>query len=111
MKGTRGSDHAGFELKQVLIDHLKQSGHELIDVGTNSTQPVDYPDFAEALALSLLHGDSERGILICGSGVGASLAGHKNPRTPARNFPDRHFPPPGVEDVDGNVLRFCARPM
>src|SRR5258708_14760762 len=94
MKGTRGSDHAGFELKQVLIDHLKQSGHELIYVGTNSTQPVDYPDFAEALALSLLHGDSERGILICGSGVGASPAANQKPTLHARSCPDSPSTPP-----------------
>src|SRR5262249_59339461 len=84
MKITIGSDHAGFELKALLIEHLRQLGHDLIDVGTDSTRPVDYPDYAEAVALGVLQGKSERGILICGSGVGASLAPHKVPGLPAR---------------------------
>src|SRR6266851_9232638 len=79
MRITIGSDHAGFELKKLLIDYLQKCGHQLKDVGTNSTQPVDYPDFAEAVGLSVLRGDSERGILICGSGVGASVAANKIP--------------------------------
>jgi ribose 5-phosphate isomerase B len=109
MKVTLGSDHAGFELKQILIDHLKQNGHELIDVGTNSTQPVDYPDFAEALALSLLHGDSERGILICGSGVGASVAANKIPGIRAGICHDGYSAHQGVEHDDVNVLVLGAR--
>jgi RpiB/LacA/LacB family sugar-phosphate isomerase len=109
MKVTLGSDHAGFELKQVLADYLKQGGHELIDVGTNSTQPVDYPDFAEALALSLLRGDAERGILICGSGVGASVAANKIPGIRAGICHDGYSAHQGVEHDDVNVLVLGAR--
>ena len=69
MKITIGSDHAGFALKKVLIEHLQKSGHQLVDVGTDSTAPVDYPDYAEAVARGVLQGGAERGILICGSGV------------------------------------------
>ena len=79
MKITIGSDHAGFALKRVLMEHLQKSGHELVDVGTHSTAPVDYPDYAEAVAQGVLHGGTERGILICGSGVGASVAANKIP--------------------------------
>jgi ribose 5-phosphate isomerase B len=109
MKITLGSDHAGFELKKVLSDYLKQCGHELIDVGANSTQPVDYPDFAEALALSLLRGDSERGILICGSGVGASVAANKIPGIRAGICHDGYSAHQGVEHDDMNVLVLGAR--
>src|SRR5260370_41294270 len=84
MQITIGSDHAGFELKQVLVQHLRQNGHQVNDTGTNSTAPGDYPDFAEAEALSLLRGDCERGIMICGSGGGASGLTHKSPGISAR---------------------------
>src|SRR5258708_37977342 len=109
MKITLGSDHAGFELKKALSDYLKQCGHELIDVGANSTQPVDYPDFAEALALSLLRGDSERGILICGSGVGASVAANKIPGIRAGICHDGYSAHQGVEHDDLNVLVLGSR--
>ena len=109
MKITLGSDHAGFALKKVLMDYLKQCGHQLIDVGANSTQPVDYPDFAEALALSLLRGDSERGILICGSGVGASVAANKIPGIRAGICHDGYSAHQGVEHDDMNVLVLGAR--
>src|SRR6266567_1450984 len=109
MKIILGSDHAGFELKTVLSDYLKQSGHEIIDVGTNSTQAVDYPDFAEALALRLLHGDGERGILICGSGVGASVAANKIPGIRAGICHDGYSAHQGVEHDDVNVLVLGAR--
>src|SRR6185437_9772573 len=73
------ADHAGFELKQLLADFLRQQGHTVNDLGTHSTDPVDYPDFAQTLALNIVQGDCERGILICGSGVGASVAANKFP--------------------------------
>ena len=83
MRITIGSDHAGFDLKRVLIEHLRQSGHQVADAGTNNTTSVDYPDFAEAVSLSLLSGDCDRGVLICGSGVGAAGAANKIPGIPA----------------------------
>jgi RpiB/LacA/LacB family sugar-phosphate isomerase len=109
MRITIGADHAGFELKQVLIDYLRQHGHELKDVGTNSTAPVDYPDFAEAVALSLLHGECERGILICGSGVGAAVAANKIPGIRAGQCSDTYSAHQGVEHDDVNVLVLAAR--
>src|ERR1700738_1228547 len=109
MKITIGSDHAGFALKKVLIDHLQKSGHQLTDVGTDSTAPVDYPDYAEAVARGVLHGDTERGILICGSGVGASVAANKIPGIRAGLCHDSYSAHQGVEHDDMNVLVLGSR--
>jgi RpiB/LacA/LacB family sugar-phosphate isomerase len=109
MRITIGSDHAGFELKKLLIEYLQKCGHQLKDVGTNSTQPVDYPDFAEAVGLSVLHGDSERGILICGSGVGASVAANKIPGIRAGLCHDTYSAHQGVEHDNTNILVLGSR--
>jgi ribose 5-phosphate isomerase B len=109
MKITIGSDHAGFELKKVLIGHLQKNGHQLLDVGTDSTAPVDYPDYAEAVGLSVLQGKSERGILICGSGVGASVAANKIPGVRAGLCHDGYSAHQGVEHDDLNILVLGAR--
>jgi RpiB/LacA/LacB family sugar-phosphate isomerase len=109
MRITIGSDHAGFELKKLLIDHLQASGHQIKDVGTNSTAPVDYPDFSEAVGLSVLRGDSERGILICGSGVGASVAANKIPGIRAGLCHDTYSAHQGVEHDNTNVLVLGSR--
>ncbi len=109
MRVTLGSDHAGFELKQNLLKHLQDHGYQVIDVGTDSTAPVDYPDFAEAVAASVLRGDSERGILICGSGVGASVAINKVPGIRAGLCHDSYSAHQGVEHDDMNVLVLGAR--
>jgi len=77
MRTVIGSDHAGFEMKGTLAKHLRDLGHEVVDVGTNSAEPVDYPDFAEAVGKAVLNGRADRGVLICGSGVGASVAANK----------------------------------
>src|SRR4051812_31577293 len=109
MKITIGSDHAGFELKKMLIDHLQQCGHQMTDVGTDSTVPVDYPDYAEAVALGVLQGRSERGILLCGSGVGASVAANKLPGIRAGLCHDAYSAHQGVEHDAMNVLVMGAR--
>jgi RpiB/LacA/LacB family sugar-phosphate isomerase len=109
MRITIGSDHAGFELKQALVAFLREQGQEVKDVGTNSTQPVDYPDFAEAVAVSLLRGESERAILICGSGVGAAVAANKIPGIRAGQCHDTYSAHQGVEHDDINVLVLGAR--
>src|SRR6266478_1623633 len=109
MRVTLGSDHAGFELKQVLITHLQQNGHTVVDVGTCNTDPVDYPDFAEAVGLSVLRGESERGILICGSGVGASVAANKIPGIRAGLCHDSYSAHQGVEHDNVNVLVLGSR--
>jgi ribose 5-phosphate isomerase B len=109
MKITIGSDHAGFDLKKMLIDYLQQNGHQLNDVGTHSTAPVDYPDYAEAVALGVLNGRSERGILICGSGVGASVAANKVPGIRAGLCHDGYSAHQGVEHDDLNLLVLGSR--
>lgn len=109
MQIVLGSDHAGFELKKILNDHLQANGHLVLDVGTYGTAPVDYPDYAEAVAKSVLQGEAERGILICGSGVGASVAANKIPGIRAGLCHDCYSAHQGVEHDDTNVLVLGAR--
>jgi ribose 5-phosphate isomerase B len=109
MKITIGSDHAGFALKTMLIEHLRKAGHQLADVGTDSTAPVDYPDYAEAVAQGVIQGRSERGILVCGSGVGASVAANKVPGIRAAICHDSYSAHQGVEHDDLNVLVLGSR--
>jgi ribose 5-phosphate isomerase B len=78
MRIVLGADHAGFELKQDLLSYLRGLGHEVMDVGaTSGTQPDDYPDFAEAVGMAVRNNRADRGVLVCGSGVGASVAANK----------------------------------
>jgi len=109
MRIAIGSDHAGFELKSVLAKQLRELGHEVVDVGTNNTQPVDYPDFAEAVGKAVLDGRAERGVLICGSGVGASVAANKLRGIRAGLCHDTYSAHQGVEHDDMNILVLGAR--
>ncbi len=109
MKVVIASDHAGYELKTVLADEIRKLGHQVLDVGTFSRDPVDYPDFAEATAKAILNGDAERGVLICGSGVGASVAANKIPGIRAGLAHDEYSAHQGVEHDDMNVLVLGAR--
>src|SRR5688572_3982510 len=84
MRVVIGSDHAGFELKQNVAAWLRQHGYDVLDVGTTGTAPVDYPDYAEAVGTALTDQIADRGILLCGSGVGASIAANKIPGFYAR---------------------------
>jgi ribose 5-phosphate isomerase B len=77
MKIAIGADHAGFHLKEALRRKLIESGHQVVDVGTHSTDSTDYPDFAAAVARQVARGDADRGILVCSSGVGMSIAANK----------------------------------
>lgn len=104
-----GADHAGFQLKESLAAYLGELGWEIVDVGTDSTDPVDYPDPAEAVGMALLEGRTERGILICGSGVGASVAANKLPGIRAGLCHDTYSARQGVEHDDMNVLVMGAR--
>ena len=70
-------DHAGFNLKQALVNQLIDQGYDLLDLGTNDTEPVDYPDFANALAEAIQNGKVKRGVLVCGSGIGISIAANR----------------------------------
>jgi RpiB/LacA/LacB family sugar-phosphate isomerase len=109
MRIVVGADHAGYILKQEMGEVLRQAGHEVLDVGTNSTAPVDYPDFAEAVGRAVMDGRSERGVLICGSGVGASVAANKLPGIRAAVCHDTYSAHQGVEHDDMNVLVLGGR--
>ena len=109
MRIAIGADHAGFELKAFIIDHLAQAGHQALDLGTHSTEPVDYPDYARGVAEAVLSGDAERGILVCGSGVGACVAANKLPGIRAGLCHDTYSARQGVEHDDMNVLCLGAR--
>ncbi len=109
MRIVVGADHAGFDLKQIIAADLRRLGHEVIDQGTNSGAPVDYPDFAEAVGKTLIGGQAERGVLICGSGVGASVAANKIPGIRAGLCHDTYSARQGVEHDDMNVLVLGAR--
>lgn len=86
MRVAIGADHAGYPLKENLREHLRRLGHEVLDLGTHDTQPVDYPDFSKAVGSAVLNGTAERGLLIYGSGVGASVAANKLPGVSPRVF-------------------------
>lgn len=109
MRIVVGADHAGFELKNMLAADLRHRGHEVIDAGTTSADPVDYPDFAEAVSKVLLDGAAERGVLVCGSGVGASVSANKIPGIRAGLCHDTYSARQGVEHDDMNILVLGAR--
>jgi ribose 5-phosphate isomerase B len=109
MRIAIGADHAGFALKQRLGDYLRELGHEVTDVGTVNRDPVDYPDYAEAVAKTILEGKAERAVLICGSGVGASVAANKLPGIRAAVCHDTYSARQGVEHDDMNILVLGAR--
>jgi ribose 5-phosphate isomerase B len=109
MKIALGSDHAGFPLKQAMGEELRRAGHDVLDVGTHDTTPSDYPDFAQAVGEALQHGKAERGILICGSGIGASIAANKLKGVRAALIADTYSAHQGVEHDDMNVLCMGSR--
>jgi ribose 5-phosphate isomerase B len=109
MRVVLGSDHAGFEMKQDILAHVKAMGHEVIDVGTDSSSPVDYPDFAEAVGMTIIKKEADRGILICGSGVGAVITVNKMPGIRASVCHDCYSAHQGVEHDNMNVLVLGAR--
>jgi RpiB/LacA/LacB family sugar-phosphate isomerase len=109
MRIAIGADHAGFELKEKLRGYLQGLEQEVIDVGTHDTAPVDYPDYAEAVGLAVLEGRADRAILICGSGVGASVAANKMPGIRAGMCHDTYSAHQGVEHDEMNVLVLGGR--
>jgi ribose 5-phosphate isomerase B len=104
MKVVIGSDHAGFQLKNKMGDLLRSTGNEVLDVGAFNENPSDYPDFAEAVGKAILDGRAERGVLICGSGVGACVAVNKIPGIRGGMCHDTYSAHQGVEHDDINVL-------
>jgi ribose 5-phosphate isomerase B len=103
------ADHAGFQLKQELMARLTQQGHAIIDLGTHSTAPVDYPDSAVAVATALRAGQADRGIIVCGSGAGVAIAANKIPGIRAAVCHDTYTAHQAVEHDDMNVLCLGAR--
>jgi len=109
MKLAVASDHAGFPLKGRVAEELRKLGHEVDDLGTNSTESVDYPDYAKAAAEAVLQGRAERAILICGSGAGACVAANKFKGIRAATCHDSFSARQCVEDDDVNILCMGAR--
>ena len=109
MKIAVGCDHAGFPLKAQLLPWFAERGHEVLDRGTFSTDPVDYPDYSRAVGMALVKGEAQRGILICGSGVGACIAANKIKGIRAGICHDTFSARQGVEDDDMNVICIGAR--
>jgi len=104
-----GFDHAGFPLKGRVLHELESAGHQVVDCGAFDTTPSDYPDFARAVATAVVERRAERGVLVCGSGVGASVAANKVPGARAALCHDTFSARQGVEDDDLNVLCLGAR--
>jgi RpiB/LacA/LacB family sugar-phosphate isomerase len=109
MRIAIGADHAGFEMKRDLAAFLARSGHEVTDLGTHSTAPVDYPDIAEAVSQAVRNGQADRGVLVCGSGAGAAIAACKFPGIRAAVSHDIYTARQAVEHDDMNVLCLGAR--
>ena len=104
MRVALGADHGGFHLKNNLVGFLKEKGYDVLDLGAYDTTPSDYPDFARSVSETIRTGKAERGVLICGSGVGASVAANKFPGIRAAVCHDTFSAHQGVEDDDMNVL-------
>ncbi len=109
MKIAIAGDHAGYELKQRLVAELGKEGFDLLDLGAHDSEPSDYPDFARALGKAITSGDVEKGILVCGSGIGASVAANKIKGIRAGICHDYYSAHQGVEHDDMNVLCLGSR--
>jgi ribose 5-phosphate isomerase B len=102
-------DHAGFPLKATILETIRRAGYETLDLGTDSTSSVDYPDYALKIGRAIRSGEAERGVLICGSGVGACIAANKITGVYASVCHDTYSAHQGVEHDDMNVLCLGAR--
>ena len=109
MRIAVASDHAGYDLKSQLFPWLAEQGHEALNLGTNSNVAVDYPDYARAIGRAVTSGQAERGLIICGSGVGACIAANKIRGIRAAMCHDTFSARQGVEDDDMNVICIGAR--
>jgi ribose 5-phosphate isomerase B len=109
MKIAIAADHGGFSLKQIIIETVRTAGHEPLDLGTFNTQAVDYPDYAIKIGNAINSGQAERGVLLCGSGVGACIAANKIPGIYAGICHDTYSAHQGVEHDAMNVLCLGAR--
>ena len=109
MKVAIGFDHAGFPLKKTVLDAVRDAGHEPIDLGTDSADPVDFPDYSEKVGRAVQNGEAERGILVCGSGVGACIAANKMKGIFASITHDTYSAAQGVRHDDMNVMCLGGR--
>ncbi len=109
MKIAIGCDHAGFPLKTIIIKTIQKSGHEVLDIGTFSEEPVDYPDYAEKVGRAVQRKEADRGIIVCGSGVGAAVAANKLRGIRAGLCHDTYSAHQSVEHDDVNILALGAR--
>lgn len=109
MKIAVGFDHAGFPLKEIVLNAVQAMGHEPIDLGTHSADPVDYPDYAEKVGRAIQSGEAGRGILVCGSGIGACIAANKMKGVYASICHDTYSAAQGVRHDDMNVLCLGGR--
>ena len=109
MKIALGSDHAGFELKEAIKPFLEAGGHQLVDVGTDSEESVDYPVFAERAAKLVSEGEADRGVVVCGSGVGVSIVANKVHGIRAVNAHDPEEAEMSRRHNDANVLALAGR--
>src|SRR5574338_356803 len=109
MKIAVGFDHAGFPLKKTVLDAVREAGHEPIDLGTDSAEPVDFPDYSAKVGRAVQNGEAERGILVCGSGVGACIAANKLKGIFASICHDTYSAAQGVRHDDMNVLCLGGR--
>lgn len=109
MKVAVGFDHAGFPLKKTVLDAVRDAGHEPIDLGTDSAEPVDFPDYSAKVGRAVQTGEAERGILVCGSGVGACIAANKLKGIFASICHDTYSAAQGVKHDDMNVLCLGGR--
>ncbi|MEX0864611.1 MAG: ribose 5-phosphate isomerase B [Acidimicrobiia bacterium] len=109
MRIAVGSDHAGYEMKEDLASWLAESGHAVYDLGTHSTDPVDYPDYSTAVAQAVLDGRADRGVIVCGSGAGASIAANKLNGIRAAVAHDVYTAHQMVEHDDVNIICLGSR--
>ena len=109
MRIALAADHAGYVLKDELAAWLRAEGHEVADLGTNTPDSVDYPDFGARLARAIADGEAERGIVVCGSGIGISIAVNRNPACRCARVDDPLSARLAREHNDANVLAFGAR--
>lgn len=109
MRIAVGADHAGFELKEALKERIAAAGHSVLDLGTDSTESVDYPDYAAAVGRAIVAGRADRGIVVCGSGAGAAIAANKLDGIRCAQAADTYTAHQAVEHDDINVLALAAR--
>ncbi len=109
MRISIGSDHAGFEMKEKLEEHLRDAGHEVVDVGTHDEDSVDYPDLAAAVGRAVAGGEAERGVLVCGSGIGVAIAANKIDGIRAANVYDPEMARMSRLHNDANIVTMGGR--